>query len=281
MPLFTTWASDSLDSAALESLVAQRTELAPTPFSTVLSATSRGNPAESPTIIIVSRLCDERDWTTIIQPLTNHHPVLALVDDASARLVPLVAVESARAILMASEVSARISEALDTLLEEGAYLSPRASSVLLTRLAAKALDWSVLDCWSLTQQERRVIAALLEGSSNNQIASTLRISPNTVKFHLENIYRKLGVTTNCTPSSRFWRSAARADLRPTPHLRGNVLVTQLRRREGSALYTWLGTETVRPPLEITRPSWSTSRTRCRCGQQEEEVHHGTTLRIWS
>jgi DNA-binding NarL/FixJ family response regulator len=45
----------------------------------------------------------------------------------------------------------------------------------------------------LTRQERRVIAALERGESNRQIARTLDLSENTVKFHMKNILKKFGV----------------------------------------------------------------------------------------
>ena len=47
----------------------------------------------------------------------------------------------------------------------------------------------------LTDREMEVIRLLAEGQSNKEIAARLHISPRTVKFHLDNIYSKLGVNT--------------------------------------------------------------------------------------
>lgn len=47
----------------------------------------------------------------------------------------------------------------------------------------------------LTEREMDVIALVAEGLSNKEIASLLYVSPRTVKFHLDNIYSKLGVNT--------------------------------------------------------------------------------------
>lgn len=47
----------------------------------------------------------------------------------------------------------------------------------------------------LTRREARILDALCEGASNKLIAKTLGLSESTVKFHLGNLYRKLGVTT--------------------------------------------------------------------------------------
>ena len=45
----------------------------------------------------------------------------------------------------------------------------------------------------LTIQETRTFRLVQSGLSNKQIANLLSVSDNTVKFHLKNIYEKLGV----------------------------------------------------------------------------------------
>ena len=45
----------------------------------------------------------------------------------------------------------------------------------------------------LTPRERELLAALSEGSSNAQLAARFDISIQTVKFHLKNVYEKLGI----------------------------------------------------------------------------------------
>jgi DNA-binding NarL/FixJ family response regulator len=45
----------------------------------------------------------------------------------------------------------------------------------------------------LSEKELGVLAELAKGHSNRQIAQTLWLSEQTVKFHLRNVYRKLGV----------------------------------------------------------------------------------------
>jgi DNA-binding NarL/FixJ family response regulator len=46
---------------------------------------------------------------------------------------------------------------------------------------------------SLTKQERRVLKLVVAGLSNKEIAAALRLSPSTVRRHLEKTLRKLGV----------------------------------------------------------------------------------------
>jgi DNA-binding NarL/FixJ family response regulator len=54
----------------------------------------------------------------------------------------------------------------------------------------------------LTVSELAVLRALARGLVNKQIAADLQIAPQTVKFHLTNVYRKLGVS-NRTEAIRF------------------------------------------------------------------------------
>lgn len=46
----------------------------------------------------------------------------------------------------------------------------------------------------LTPRERELLSALAGGLTNQQMAGQLEISLNTVKFHLKNLYDKLGVS---------------------------------------------------------------------------------------
>ena len=48
---------------------------------------------------------------------------------------------------------------------------------------------------SLSEKERAVLSELSQGHSNKEIARRLWLSEQTVKFHLRNIYRKLGITS--------------------------------------------------------------------------------------
>jgi len=48
---------------------------------------------------------------------------------------------------------------------------------------------------ALSERERAVAGLLGQGLSNKAIAKSMRVSDNTVKFHLKNIYAKLGVAT--------------------------------------------------------------------------------------
>jgi two-component system, NarL family, nitrate/nitrite response regulator NarL len=54
----------------------------------------------------------------------------------------------------------------------------------------------------LTPREIEVVGAMAEGLSNKEIAHRLEISPHTVKFHVEAIFRKLGVRSRAEAVAR-------------------------------------------------------------------------------
>lgn len=49
--------------------------------------------------------------------------------------------------------------------------------------------------WGLTRREMQMVAAIVEGSSNREIAQKFGVREDTVKHHLTSIFSKLGVTT--------------------------------------------------------------------------------------
>lgn len=56
-----------------------------------------------------------------------------------------------------------------------------------------------------TDREEAILVLLAEGRSNTQIAAALRLSENTVKFHLRNLYAKLGVTNRTEAAAKYHR----------------------------------------------------------------------------
>lgn len=49
--------------------------------------------------------------------------------------------------------------------------------------------------FDLTEREREVLALMIEGLNNNQIAKRLVVSPSTAKFHVSSVLSKLGAST--------------------------------------------------------------------------------------
>jgi two-component system nitrate/nitrite response regulator NarP len=60
----------------------------------------------------------------------------------------------------------------------------------------------------LSDRQRQVLELLAQGASNYEIATRLYISPNTVKFHLREIYLRLGVRNRVEAARLLQRPAA-------------------------------------------------------------------------
>lgn len=69
------------------------------------------------------------------------------------------------------------------------------------------------DTLGLTARERQVLAWAARGKTNKEIAQTLTISPGTVRRHLENTYRKLGVGSRTAAAARFLAVLSEAERR--------------------------------------------------------------------
>jgi len=59
----------------------------------------------------------------------------------------------------------------------------------------RTADTAVRRDVDLTPRETEILSAVAEGMPNKQIARQLWLSEQTVKYHLTNLYRKLGVTS--------------------------------------------------------------------------------------
>ena len=80
-----------------------------------------------------------------------------------------------------------------------AIRSAYAGRMTLSSEAAQALAQSVTQSHfpgnGLTDRERDVLRCMVDGMNNNEIAEKLVVSLGTVKFHISNIFQKLGVDT--------------------------------------------------------------------------------------
>lgn len=78
----------------------------------------------------------------------------------------------------------------------GAPMSPRIARKTMNLLAnATPSVNTASDTGNLTERERQVLKLLVEGLDYKNIAEKLDISPNTIRKHIDNIYKKLHVTS--------------------------------------------------------------------------------------
>ncbi len=62
---------------------------------------------------------------------------------------------------------------------------------------------ATINALELSKKEQRVLHCLAQGMSNQKIAETLFVSPNTIKTHTRNIYSKLGVNNRVQAVERL------------------------------------------------------------------------------
>ncbi len=104
----------------------------------------------------------------------------------------------ARGILLKDSVAGDLGEALRSVLTGDYWIGGQRVNNLLTALhdlMQKAQALPERKTYGLTPREIEVVACIVEGCSNKDIAKQYAISEETVKRHLSNIFDKTGVST--------------------------------------------------------------------------------------
>lgn len=103
--------------------------------------------------------------------------------------------------LLKDEPVEKIKEAITNLLQdEGAPMSPsiarRALNLLMNaKLEQKEENLKSKNEFNLTDREAQTLQLLVDGLEYKEIAQTMEVSPNTIRNHIANIYKKLHVTS--------------------------------------------------------------------------------------
>jgi two-component system LytT family response regulator len=96
---------------------------------------------------------------------------------------------SALDYLMKPVTSQRMTKTLDKIIKRHRSAAVEPSNEVLPKTPEEELSYKEI----LTEQETKVLRLISEGLSNKEIALLLYITGETVKFHIKNVYKKLGV----------------------------------------------------------------------------------------
>ena len=133
-------------------------------------------------------------------------PILVVSANEDPLIMREVLEFGASGFLPKSTPVAEIDAAVAAILAGGIWL-PEAASVAYLDESESELAQGIAE---LTPQQRRVLILLTDGKSNKQIAFELAVTEATVKAHLSQIFRKLGVRSR-TQAVISARRLTRAD----------------------------------------------------------------------
>jgi DNA-binding NarL/FixJ family response regulator len=85
--------------------------------------------------------------------------------------------------------------AIRHVMEDGAFLDTAVTATLLTHFRQDETGVKHEERASLTQRELEILKGIVSGYTDHKIAEFLFISEHTVRTHIKNLYRKLGVSS--------------------------------------------------------------------------------------
>ncbi len=144
-----------------------------------------------PDVILMDLMMPEMDGITATREIRQKYPqikVIALTSFSEQALVQGALQAGAIAYLQKNVTALELANAIRSAYAGRMTLSPEATSVL-----AQSVTQAHLPGNELTEREREVLGCLVDGLNNNEIAEKLVVSLGTVKFHISNIFQKLGV----------------------------------------------------------------------------------------
>jgi DNA-binding NarL/FixJ family response regulator len=158
-------------------------------------------------------VAETMNGTQVLPLVSRTKPELVLLDVRMPNMDGLACLDEIRrrhpdikVVMLSASTS---QEMVETALRRGAaaYIVKSIDPSDLASTLRQAIDGNVFSAYGvgdasdsssakaagLTDREISILKALAKGSSNEQIAKEFWVAQQTVKFHLTNIYRKLGV----------------------------------------------------------------------------------------
>ena len=157
-----------------------------------------------PDVILMDMVMPDMDGAAATRLIRQQFPqvqVIALTSYKEGDLVKNALKAGAIGYLLKDVSADDLASAIRAAHSGRATLSPQAAQALV-----ETTNQPPLPGLDLTEREREVLALMVEGLNNTQIAGKLVVSPSTIKSHVSNILSKLGVTSRTEAVSLALRS---------------------------------------------------------------------------
>ncbi len=146
-----------------------------------------------PDVVLMDMVLPAMDGAAATRAIRQRFPnvqVIALTSYKDKDLIKNALEAGAIGYLLKDVTADELARAIRAAYIGRATLSPDVAQVIV--LTAGQPPEPGLD---LTEREREVLALMVEGLNNTQIAGRLSVSPSTIKSHVSNILSKLGVSS--------------------------------------------------------------------------------------
>jgi two-component system, NarL family, response regulator LiaR len=146
-----------------------------------------------PDVILMDLVMPVMDGATATQAIRRRYPhiqVVALTSFPEEDLVQKALKAGAISYLLKNVAADELADAIRKANAGRATLAPEAAQALI-----HAASQPPEPGFDLTDREREVLALMVTGRNNAEIADELIVSRSTVKFHVSNVLSKLGVTS--------------------------------------------------------------------------------------
>ena len=146
-----------------------------------------------PDVVLMDMVMPDMDGATATRAIRQQFPqvqVIALTSFKEGDLVKNALQAGAIGYLLKDLSADELAQAIRAAHAGRATLSPEAAQALI-ETANQSLEPGL----ALTEREREVLALMVDGLNNTQIAARLTVSPSTIKSHVSNILAKLGVAS--------------------------------------------------------------------------------------
>ncbi|MBE3119039.1 MAG: response regulator transcription factor [Candidatus Atribacteria bacterium] len=146
-----------------------------------------------PDVVLMDMVMPDMDGATATRAICQKYPQVQVIALTSFKEGDLVknALEAGAIAYLLKDVSADdLVRAIRAAHNGRATLSPEAAQALV-----ETANQPPVPGLDLTEREHEVLALMVEGLNNTQIAARLTVSPSTIKSHVSKILSKLGVAS--------------------------------------------------------------------------------------